>query len=117
MVLVVDDDPAVRKHIAALLRRVGYAVLTAASAEDALTMLPAQAAAVDLLITDISMPGMDGVALASRFSALQPNTPVLLISGVYDHVEGISGKLWRFLPKPFTGTALLNIVGGLIGPS
>jgi CheY-like chemotaxis protein len=79
-VLVVDDDPVVRKSYGRVLSgSKGYAVITAENADQALQRLQEQE--YDLVVTDIRMPGMDGVALAERVRAQRPWLPVVIITG------------------------------------
>src|SRR5471032_1250121 len=78
-VLVVDDDPAVRKSIDRVLSSKGYAVITAENGEEALRKL--NEAKYDLVYTDIRMPGMSGLEVAERVKARRPWTPVVIITG------------------------------------
>ena len=78
-VLVVDDDPAVRKSIDRVLTGKGYAVITAQNGEEALRKLNEEK--YDLVYTDIRMPGIDGLAVAEEVKARKPWTPVVIITG------------------------------------
>jgi len=78
-VLVVDDDPAVRKSIDRVLTDKGYAVITAQDGEEALRKLNEEK--YDLVYTDIRMPGMDGLEVAEQVKARKPWTPVVIITG------------------------------------
>ena len=78
-VLVVDDDPAVRKSIDRILSGKGYAVITAESGEEALRKLNEEK--YDLVYTDIRMPGMSGLEVAEQVKARKPWTPVVIITG------------------------------------
>lgn len=78
-VLVVDDDPAVRKSIDRVLTGKGYAVITAENGEEALRKLNEEK--YDLVYTDIRMPGMSGLEVAEHVKAQQPWTPVVIITG------------------------------------
>ena len=82
-ILVVDDDAGVRKVIGAYLRRVGYQVLEAGDGAEALTRLDAARWEVDLVLTDISMPVLNGVELCLRVRAARPELPVICMSGFY----------------------------------
>ena len=98
LALVVDDEDLVRASTADMLAELGYDVIEASCAEDALTLLDGPAA-VDVLVTDHMMPGMTGVELARAVRASRPRTNVLIISG-YAEVEGLAPELPR-LAKPF----------------
>ncbi len=78
-VLVVDDDPAVRKSIDRVLSNKGYAVITAENGEEALRKLNEEK--YDLVYTDIRMPGMSGLEVAEHVKAQQAWTPVVIITG------------------------------------
>src|SRR5690242_1622602 len=76
--LVVDDDPLVRDLQSQVLRLEGYTVLEAENATEAMR-LAASVAAIHLLITDLSMPEVDGLELTRRFRTVHPKTPVLMV--------------------------------------
>jgi CheY-like chemotaxis protein len=97
-VLVVDDEELVRASTADMLADLGYAVVEAASAEEALQLVEA-GLAPRLLITDHLMPGMSGTELAREVQRRLPGVSALIISG-YADVEGIAPDLPR-LEKPF----------------
>ena len=78
-VLVVDDDPVVRKSIDRVLSSKGYAVITAENGEEALRKLNEEK--YDLVYTDIRMPGMSGLEVAEQVKARKPWTPVVIITG------------------------------------
>ncbi|WP_438011513.1 ATP-binding protein [Sorangium sp. So ce321] len=116
-VLVVEDDDAVRKLIVEVLERRGYGVVSAASAEEALAALALEGAdAVDLLLTDLVMPGMNGRELAERALALHPRARVLYMSGYADDVfAGAEPDGERaLLQKPFTPDTLAQRVRDLL---
>jgi CheY-like chemotaxis protein len=103
-VLVVDDEPEIRKLVAAMVTQFGYTVLTADSGEHALTLYRNHAP-LELLITDVVAPGMSGPMLAEKLTALQPDLKVLYISG-YDNTKLVQKyvveKGHALLAKPFT---------------
>src|SRR5262245_33444847 len=76
--LVVDDDPTVRDVEAQVLRLHGYRVLEADGAAEALRLAD-EPAPIHLLITDLSMPGIDGLELTRRFRMVRPETPMLMV--------------------------------------
>ncbi len=108
-VLVVEDERSVRELLVNLLAMLGYKVETAASGEEALELLSAGAGEIDLLITDVILPGIDGREVATRALGLRPGLKVLYTSGYTNGViekHGILSKGIVFLQKPFS---LLNL--------
>ena len=81
LILVVDDELPIRSALARYLSRVGYRVIEAADAEQAISQLEQHQWAVDIVITDISMPGVTGVELAARIRTRVPRLPVLFMTG------------------------------------
>ncbi|MEI7835853.1 MAG: ATP-binding protein, partial [Planctomycetota bacterium] len=110
--LLVEDEPAVRAVTVELLRTAGYRVLTAADAEEALPLAERYDGTINLLVTDIVMPGMTGVALAEQLRDRYPDLGVLYITG-YPREEltrrGVSESV-AALNKPFTAESLLEHV-------
>ena len=102
-VLLVDDEQLVRMSTAGMLEEMGYEVVEAQSAEEALEMVD-RGVTADLLITDHLMPGLSGADLARRLHVLSPQMKVLIVSG-YAEAEGISPDLPR-LSKPFRAAEL-----------
>jgi CheY-like chemotaxis protein len=101
--LLVDDEELVRMSTADMLGDLGYEVIEAGSAEEALRLLR-DGTSADLLVTDHLMPGMSGADLAREVRRLRPGMPVLIVSG-YAEVEGIAPDLPR-LTKPFRNADL-----------
>jgi two-component system cell cycle sensor histidine kinase/response regulator CckA len=114
LVLVADDEGAVRELVGRLLEAQGYRVLHAGSGEEAwaLAQLAAETDPVDLVITDVVMPGVDGFALAAKLRTLPTAPAILLISG-YAGGSGETGL--PFLAKPFTVEDLVASVHRLVG--
>ncbi len=111
-VLVVEDELAVRKLTARVLRGQGYTVLEATNGEEALRVTARHTGAIDLLLTDLVMPQMGGAALAERFRDLFPTTRVVFMSG-YTENSMLHGELQPgvvLLQKPFTPTVLARKV-------
>ena len=105
--LIVDDEPALRTYLRTLLRRRGIQVLEAENAVKALRILHKLGGEIDLLITDIQMPGgMDGVALAHSVNNLFSFVPIILISG---NVEKAPAG-FTFVQKPFSADEILNAI-------
>jgi CheY-like chemotaxis protein len=115
-ILVAEDEESVRRLIDRVLKACGYSVVCAPDGQEAL----AEASEIDglaLLITDVVMPGGDGIDLARQLRATQPDLPVLFISGYPQAAidEGIGGTgQVAFLAKPFKTDALMNHVQRLI---
>ena len=108
--LLVDDEELVRMSTADMLTDLGYDVVEAGSAEEALALLR-QGIATDLLVTDHLMPGMSGAELARAARALDPDLPILIVSG-YAEVDGIAPDLPR-LTKPFRNAELAERLASL----
>lgn len=107
LILLVDDHPAVRLSTAMLLRTAGHAVIEAANAAEA-EELARNRCDIDLVITDIVMPGGSGVALADRIKALRPGLPVVLITGYAGIDHSTVGH--STLNKPFKMQDLLDTI-------
>ncbi|MBX3472519.1 MAG: response regulator [Planctomycetes bacterium] len=107
VVLVVEDEPLVRNLAVNGLSLHGYRVIAAPSPQEALRVAKEHPGAIDLLVTDVVMPGMSGRQLADEFRALRPGAPVVFMSG-YADVALEPGA--RFLQKPFTPAALARVV-------
>ncbi|WP_336923317.1 PAS domain-containing protein [Aquipuribacter sp. SD81] len=108
--LVVDDDPDVLDVVAATLRAAGHTVLEAADGDKALLLARAMGPSLDLVVSDVHMPGTDGRTLRARLARERPDLPVLLVSGRGEEVDG------PFLAKPFRPRALLAAVRELLAP-
>jgi two-component system, cell cycle sensor histidine kinase and response regulator CckA len=114
-VLVVEDQEPVRSVIERTLKQLGYSVLVAADAAEAIRL--ADTAPLSLLVTDVRLPGMDGPALASQIAAMHPGTPVLFVSGYASEPMIERGMLdvdAAFLAKPFTAEELGGRVRSLL---
>lgn len=115
-VLLVEDETPLRQLGTRLLERAGHTVLAADSAESALALVEAGAAPA-ALVSDVAMPGQDGVELARRLRARWPALPVLLLSGYAERMlEGdLGAEGFRFLGKPFGAADLLREVAAALG--
>ncbi len=116
-ILVVDDEPEIRKLVGAMVGQFGYQVLTADSGEHALTLYKNHKAPIELLITDVVAPGMSGPMLADKLTAIQPGLKVLYISG-YDNTHVVQAyvveKGHALLAKPFSVAELEQKVRGML---
>ena len=111
-VLVVDDEPSVRTLAAAMLRRAGYAVVEAADGAEAERLAAGHVGRIDVLLTDIVMPGTRGPELADRLRAVRPELRVVYMSGFRDTamLADVERGEAVFLGKPFVGSALLAAI-------
>jgi signal transduction histidine kinase/CheY-like chemotaxis protein len=116
-ILVVEDEPAMLEVARRLLENGGYRVLTAGGGQEALGVVAAHDGRIDLLLTDVVMPGMLGKEVAARVSELRPGIAVLYMSGYAQSVIGPMGDLANghsIIDKPFTEAALLERVGAAL---
>ena len=109
-VLVVEDEFMVRDMIVYELQLAGFDVLEAASAEDALALLPG-VDRIDLLFTDIRLPGMDGWTLAENIRGRHAQVPIIYASGYADRVEPLPHS--KFLQKPYMPSQVLQAAANL----
>jgi CheY-like chemotaxis protein len=116
-VLVVEDEEIVRSLVRELLEGLGYTVLDARDGDEALAVLGRGTPAIDLVITDLVMPRLNGRELARRVYDLRPDASVLLVSGYAGDTATADGPLepgTAFLGKPFTGVELAEKVRELL---
>ena len=112
-VLVVDDEPMVADLVADLLDGLGYRVRIARDGREALEAFEADPAAVDLVVTDMTMPGLTGDALARRVKELRPGLPVILCSGYSDRISADGARqqgIEAFVAKPASPAELARLV-------
>jgi two-component system, NtrC family, response regulator GlrR len=117
-VLVVDDDPDILKLLSLRLTTAGYAVQASGSAEHALGAIAISRP--DVVITDLKMGGMDGLALFEQIQKQTPTLPVIILTAygsIPEAVEATKQGVFGFLPKPFDGKMLLDQVGQAIRTS
>ena len=116
-ILVVDDEEAIRAVAEPLLRTSGYEVLLAEDGPAALAIFAAQAVNIDIVLTDLAMPVMSGIALARTLRKMQPDACIIVSAGREDDCSpaeldevGVAATL----PKPYTQTALLRLLDQVI---
>lgn len=109
--LVVEDEETVRSYLCRILEQAGYSVIQAETGEQALEIEAGYAGQIDLLFTDVVMPGMSGRELADILLTRRPGTPVLYASGYNEEMiadRGVLGPGVGYLPKPYTGAEILR---------
>jgi two-component system, chemotaxis family, chemotaxis protein CheY len=119
VILLVDDDPDVRSLTRTFLEHEGYSVFSSGDAERA-AQIYRSVPQIDLVVTDVYMPGRSGMELARELKAIRPEVPVLLISGGVledGQVAGLQGEGWSFLAKPFRLPELLAAVHRILAPA
>lgn len=116
-ILVVEDDPAVRRLTAGILKREGYSVIESESPQDSIDKASRHTEPLSLVIADVIMPGMKGPEVVKAIHANHPEATVLYMSGYTDnvfsreqHVENAA----HFIQKPFTANSLLEKVGSIL---
>jgi signal transduction histidine kinase len=117
-ILLVEDEESLRRPISKLLGRQGYTVLVARDGRQALEICQAYDGAIDLMVTDLVMPGMSGLELGERVADLRPEMKVLYTSGYSDAAIGNNRVLaadLEFIQKPYTAAELDRRIRELLG--
>ena len=118
-VLVVDDEPSIRRLVIDTLEPLGYTCLEAASAAEALAVARATPGEIHLLLTDVVMPGMNGKELAAALRAERPGVEVVFMSGYTENTitsHGVLDPGVQYLPKPLTPTQLAEKIHRVLRP-
>jgi CheY-like chemotaxis protein len=117
VILLVDDDPDVRMLTRTFLEHEGYGVFSSGDAERAVQIFRS-VPQIDLLVTDLYMPGRSGMELARELKGIRNDLPVLMISAVLDgRLEAApEAEGWSFLAKPFRLPELLGTVHRILAP-
>lgn len=116
-VLLVEDEDSVRALSQTVLNRLGYSVIAASSGMEALALAEAYRDRIDLLMTDVVMPGMNGHDLANRLTTIHPEAKVLFTSGYPDSIPSLSAgldELSNFISKPYAMQALATKIRGVL---
>jgi len=117
-ILLVEDSEVVRSYTAEILRTSGYDVLEAGSGEEAFRIAGERSRPIDLLLSDVVMPGVTGGEVAARICSSRPGLKVLFVSGYPEHTIGKKRLLEEgapFLGKPFTPNELLKKIREILG--
>jgi CheY-like chemotaxis protein len=115
-ILLVDDDPDVREFMELALEEAGHSVRAAGNAEEALRILSG-APQIDLLVTDVIMPGASGVDLARRALGMRPELHVLFVTGYTRNIAPAELARSAVLDKPFASDQLLHAVDRVLHAS
>jgi two-component system, cell cycle sensor histidine kinase and response regulator CckA len=113
-ILFVEDEVFVRNVTSEILCAAGYTVLSAASASEALSLYGGHQSNVDLLLTDVILPGENGRALARKLRLHHPELNVLFITGYAEQLEAVGEEMTECLPKPFSTEVLLKKIRELL---
>jgi two-component system, cell cycle sensor histidine kinase and response regulator CckA len=108
-ILIVDDEPMIRRFIRLLLEQSGFAVLDAGDGNDALSLFQAHRDAISLVLTDVLMPDMNGPTLVEHIRRIDPGVAVLFISAYCETLRDDMGNI-ECLPKPFLPDELVHKV-------
>lgn len=116
-VLLVDDEVSVMKMETTMLERLGYRVTPRSSSVEALELFKAAPNRFDLIISDMTMPGMTGVQLAEQIKAIRPEIPVIICSGFSEEIDETTSRLFNidgFVMKPIVGNELAKVIRDLL---
>ena len=114
-ILIVEDEPSIREMVAEVLQRAGYQVLAAGSGSEGISAAARHPGRIDLLLTDVILPGTNGLETARAIVRERPELRVLYTSGYTDDVLGSSlSDGTKLLRKPFSASALLRTVGEIL---
>jgi len=111
-ILVVEDDAIVRMLIVDVLEELEFAVLEAADAEEALEIVKAKDTVIDLMMTDVGLPDMDGKELANLVRTLRPTLPILFASGYAENIDVPADM--QVIGKPFSIDQLRDKVKSML---
>lgn len=120
LILVMDDEASIRTTLTNTLQRHGYRVVSAATGSEGVDLFQRRTNDVRLVITDLMMPGMDGIASIRSLRSLAPHLPVVAMSGIPHQraeLEASFGPHVRFLQKPFAVDTILATVRDLLNPA
>jgi CheY-like chemotaxis protein len=113
-ILVVDDEPVICKLIGLALEQEGFRVFRAENGFDAIGLSESHPGEIDLLVSDVTMPGMDGPTLAGKLREADPDIPVLFVTGLCDEALALEDNRHFVLAKPFSLDLLLRTVRRMV---
>lgn len=118
VVLIVEDEPVIRRLLRLTLERADYTVLEAADGIEAVDLLDTGQHRVSAIVSDITMPRMDGLALVDHLESSHPALPIVLASGLH-RLETIpspvAARIAGFLVKPYSRSTVLAVVARVVG--
>ena len=117
LILVVDDDDVTRRVVQIILKNQGFRVFLASTWQNAIRICGRFGRRIDLMITEVRIPGMSGFELADHVGEVAPGVPVLLMSGSFFREDSVVRRIesgTAFLAKPFTQDVLLSKLHGLM---
>jgi len=117
-ILLADDDAATRDLVQRALGLDGHQVIVTQDGAEALEQLQGAAGRIDLLISDVQMPGVDGIELVEKAIEAAPGLRIVLMSGFageFDRADHLKGKIARVITKPFTLEQMRGAVKGVLG--
>lgn len=114
-ILIIDDEPALRELMCEVVENEQSTAIALESADDGLIFLEQHAGSVDLVITDVRVPGvLSGYDLAIQIRRKWPDLPVIITSGYYDEQSECKPVNSNFLPKPWAMSELLEMIGSCL---
>lgn len=119
LILIVDDEPAIRKILGTILTHHGYQIVEAEDGGKAMTVFAAQMASIRAVITDISMPHMDGHAFIRMLRSIREDIPIIAMSGLPENEKSIQKngfKVQAFLMKPYRAEKILQTLNDVLAP-
>ncbi len=111
-ILIVDDEDIIRDFVSAVLSK-SYHILVATSGQDALRQSREHEGSIDLLLSNVQMPGMNGLELGTKLNEERPDMRAMLMSGFSSGML-VLNEGWHFLHKPFVPAQLRNLVSSVL---
>jgi CheY-like chemotaxis protein len=116
-ILFVDDEEPLRDAGVRMLENLGYRVTAVSSGIEALDLVAGEPGKIDLVITDMTMPGMTGIELAQRLLGIQPDIPIILCTGYHDTLSREKVKelgVREYLTKPYSLREIAGIISSIL---